>query len=276
MGLSVHNNNTALHINNRLKVNHNQMNESINKLSTGSKLNHAKNDPAAYQIYLSMTAKLMSVDQSNRNTQTSNALLNTASGAVNSSVDALSSLRENLLNAANGTNNESDIQAIQEQVNQVAATLNDNANVEFNGKRILDGSMSGDRALVTAGEDGSKTSVLGDMTTDGLGLTTNGQLNLNLTTPDGISKALDLVDGAMQSALSQATSIGAAQKGLEYRSDNYTTMSENLTASSSTIGDTDMAKEAMKLHSFKTLGQAKLMMMAQANQSSSGVLAMLR
>lgn len=277
MGVSIHNMGT-LRMQNQLHSTNAVVQSSMQKIASGLKINSAKDDAAAYTISMSMSATSRSLAQANQNTQTSSAMMSVASGAVSSSVENLSTLKEKLVNAANGTNNDSDISALQKEVDQVTAQLNENASVTFNGKYLIDGSMSGSNASNVQGSNGSDAKLsLGDMTAEGLGLQDGeGNSTIDLSSSDGIANAIDLVDTAMQSALSQQTQIGAQQQALQYSSDNYTTSEYNTTAAQSTIADADIAKESIKMHQGQVLAQANLFMIAQSNQNHSGVLALLR
>lgn len=276
MGITVNHNKQSLHLQNGLRANARHIDDNMKKIATGSKIPGAKDNPAAYEILVRMNSYIQGLDQSNQNTQTGNAMLATANGAIGSSVDALSSLKEKLLSAANGTNNESDISAIQDEVDQLVSQINDNASVNFNGKSLIDGSLSGNGALQIAGVDGGDRISIDDMSAEGLGLTSNGESNIDLSTPEGISDALDLVDSALNKALSEQSKIGASQTALGYSSSNYTSAAENLTNAASTIGDADIGLEMMKLTQNRTLEKLKLFMMAQSNQSHANVLGLLR
>ncbi|MBP2632944.1 MAG: fliC [Firmicutes bacterium] len=251
---------------------------SMQKIASGLKINSAQDDASAYTISVSMSATALSLAQANQNTQTSSAMMSVASGAIGSSVENLSTLKEKLLNAANGTNSDSDISALQKEVDQVTSQLNDNASATFNGKYLIDGSMSGSNASNVQGSNGSDAQLsISDMTAQGLGLQDgNGNSTIDLSSSDGIANAIDLVDTALQSALSQQTQIGAQQQALQYSSDNYATSEYNTIAAQSTIADADVAKESMKMHQGQVLAQVNLLMMAQSNQNGSSVLALLR
>lgn len=265
-------------MNNQLNSTNGIVKSSMQKIASGLNLNSAKDDASAYAISISMSAEARSLAQANQNTQTSNAMMSVASGAISSTTESLSSLKEKLLNAANGTNNDSDISALQNEVDQVTAQVNDNASVTFNGKYLIDGSMSGSNASNVQGSQGSDAKLsIGDITAAGLGLQDeNGTSTIDLSSSEGIANAIDLVDKAMQSTLSQQSQIGAQQQTLQYSSDNYTTSEYNTTAAQSTIADADVAKESMKMHQGQILAQANILMMVQANQNHSGVLALLR
>ncbi|MBR2216460.1 MAG: bacitracin resistance protein BacA [Selenomonadaceae bacterium] len=243
-------------------INHlNSANKTTNKylqqIATGSKINSAADDPATYAITRRMQSRIGSVAQANANTQTSNAKLSVAAGGVDATVNALSSLREQLVNAANGTNSTTDLAALQESVNQTVATINENvSNSQYNGQTLLDGSQS----VEVAGPDGFTTNLnLGDMSSTALGLTdAQGNSTINLTDSASINSALTTVDNALNSALEQATSIGAAQQGLTFQSSNYTVEEENLTAAETNMSGTNMAEAATKMKSAQAQEQLAL------------------
>ncbi len=263
----------ALGIHNNLGRVRNTQLDSIRKISSGLKINSAKDDASGYQIYHSMSAKLLAQAQSSQNIQTGNALLSTADGAVSSTVAGLRSLKENLINAANGTNSPSDIAALQKRVDQTIKGIDDNAHTTFNGQYLTDGSMQN---LTLAGDHGSYNMSIGDMTARGLGLADDeGNSTLDLSSQEGIGKAIETVDAALQTALSEQGNIGAMQQGLTYANDNYITAAYNTTEAMSTIGDLDMAKESMRLKSSNTLEQANYFMMSQMFKSNANVLALL-
>ncbi|WP_462331574.1 flagellin [Schwartzia sp. (in: firmicutes)] len=230
----------------------------IKQISTGSAYPSASYGPSDYAINVRLNSSIGVTEQSNRNTQTANSMLNVAAGGVSSTVEALSSLRSQILQAANGTNKDTDVAAIQKNVNQTIATIDDNASVEYNGKKLLDGSAS----ITVAGVDGYKNVQLGNMTSHGLGLTdADGNSTLDLSSAEGIADALDKVDSALNTALDEATNIGAVQQNLSFASANYTTQSESLMSAESTSGDLDIAKAVTELSSANT--QNKLAMFAQ-------------
>lgn len=287
MSVSMVNHQQSLRMNNGLKSNALQINRSMEQIATGSKLSSAKNNPSAYAINISMAAQIMAQNQSVQNTQNSNALLKTAAGAAHSTVGALSSLKEKLIGAANGTNNASDRSILQEEVNQLVSTLDDNASVTFNGKNLIDGSLSGANALQVATGEGMQNISIDSMTSESLGLTAGGKPTIDISTNEGIAKALDLIDGytdengiyregALEKAITQEAKIGAAQQGLNFKENNLVVSAENTTASSSVIGDTNMAKAAMELQQNLLLKSAKLMMLSQSNHSNYGVLALMK
>ena len=249
------------------------INSSIRKIATGSNYPDASYGASAYAITQRTQYNLVGVSQSIQNTQNSNAKLQTASGAVNSTVSALSSLRSTLLEAANGTNSGTDLSALQNTVNQTIVTIDDNASVTYNGQRLLDGTQT----VSVAGNDGYTDLQLGNLSAQGLGLTDNqGNSTINLTDKSSISSALSTVDSALNSALDQATSIGAAQQGLSYQAANYTTQSEELQYSLANSDDTDLASEVTKLKSAQTQQQFALYATKMQNVNRASVLSLLQ
>ena len=240
--------------------------QSIQRIATGSKHPSAAYGASDYAIAQKMQFNLGGIRQSAANTQTANSMLNVASGAVGNTINSLSSLKETLISAANGTNGKTDIAALQETVNQTLSQINTNAQVEYNGQKLLDGSQT----VTVAGIDGYDNVSLGNMSTAGLGLTdSQGNSNINLTDQSSISSALTTVDNALNAALDQATNIGAAQQGMDYQSANYTTMEENLQYSLSASDDADIAAESVNNASANTQSQMALFAVKQGLQNFS-------
>ena len=234
----------------------NAVNNSIKKISTGSQHPSASYGASEYAISRRMYSNIGAYNQSISNTQNSNAMLNTAAGAINNTVSSLTSLRENIVNALNGTNGSQDLATLQKGVDQTISQINENAAATYNGQNLLDGSNPG---TTVAGSFGYDTVPFGNMTSQGLGLTdSSGNSTINLTDETSLSSALDTVDKALNSALDQATSIGAAQQGLEFQESNYVTATENLTDSVSTMDDADIAAESVNLKSAQTQEQLAL------------------
>ena len=245
----------------------------IKQISTGSAHPSASYGPSDYAISVRMNSNIGAAEQSNNNTQTMNSLLNVAAGGVSSTVNALSSLRSQILQAANGTNKDTDVAAIQKNVNQTIATVNDNASVEYNGKKLLDGSAS----LTVAGIDGYKNVQLGNMTAQGLGLTDeNGNSKIDLSTNEGIAAALDTVDSPLNAALDEETNIGAVQQNLTFASANYTTQTEALMNAESTSDDLDIAKAVTQLSSANTQNQMAIYAQKLFMHNNASVLKLLQ
>ena len=439
MALVVKNNMMAVNTLNTLNKNQSALATNLKQVSSGMKINGAVDDASGYAISERMRVQIRSLDQDNQNTQNGNSMMKVAEGAVSSTVDILKTLKEKVINAANDTNTDDDRMTIQKELNQSIDQINDNANITFNGKYLVDGthnqkvtattttftnqSMStatdGGSALTalldrtgrnlnihtqdtitvsyvnqgktettsfkvstcafkdiigkisgvsTAGVNGTSTAVgassiigtnvagdtvytasgesaitiyasgtgvgkslggitfsitdtqgninksanavldaftemvraqdnsqdnsmnfqigtranqairvgMTDMRAQALGLQGSDGATLNISTRDKANAAINVLDNAISKALDQQTTIGAVQSRLNYTSQNLTTASENVQASESTIRDADMAKAMTNYTKNNVLMQAAQAMLAQANQSSSGVLSLLQ
>lgn len=247
--------------------------QSIQKIASGTQYPSASYGASAYSVLTRMYSNIDTAQQSNSNAQTAGAMLSTAMGGVSSTVDALSSLKDKLLSAANGTNNASDIQTISGEINQTVSQINENATIQFNGQNLLDGSQT----MTVAGDNGYKNISIGNMTAAGLGLVDeNGKSTLDLSSSEGIAKAIDTVGSALDTALGESTKLGAAQQGLSYSSANYTMQAENLTAAASTSGDTDIASEVTKLKSSQTQNALALYATKLNMHNNAAVLSLLQ
>lgn len=150
MAMTVKNNISALNTLNIMNKNSSALNKSLQKVSSGEKINSAADDASGYAISEKMKVQIRSLDQANQNAQNGSSLLKTAEGAVSSTVDILKTLKEKVVNAANDTNTTADRQTIQKELNQAIDQINDNANVTFNGKTLVDGSMNKQIKTATA------------------------------------------------------------------------------------------------------------------------------
>ena len=169
MGMVVKNNISALNTLNTMNRNNSALSKSLEKVSSGMKINSAADDASGYAISEKMRVQIRSLDQANQNAQNGNKLLKTAEGAVSSTLDILKTLKEKVVNAANDTNTTADRQIIQDELNQAIDQINDNASVTFNGKTLVDGSMN--KAVVTATTSAFTNQSLGSTTASNSQLT---------------------------------------------------------------------------------------------------------
>lgn len=229
--------------------------------------------------------------QSIQNTQNISAMIKTAAGATDNTVSVLSRIKDQLISAANDTNNSLDRQAIQKNLNQLVSQINENAYVQYNGKNLLDGSQN---RLTFAGIDGYEEFSLSDLRSQGLGLTdAQGNVKIDASTPEAannslaeVGSALNFVEGlngtldtglnfAMESALDAATTQGAQLQRLEYQEANYVTMEENQISAQLTSDDNDFAKQVTKLRNEETLQQMSLAAINLFNHNRASVLNLL-
>ncbi len=143
MAMVVKNNMSALSTLNTLNKNTNALSKSLQKVSSGMKINSAADDASGYAISERMRVQIRSLDQANSNAQNGGSMMKVAEGAVSSTVEILKTLKEKAVNAANDTNTDADRQTIQKELDQSIDQINDNANVTFNGQYLVDGSKNG-------------------------------------------------------------------------------------------------------------------------------------
>lgn len=142
MAMIVKNNIGAKKTLNELNKNEKAMSKDLKKLASGLKIGSAADDASGYAISERMAVQIRGLDQDSQNTQNSQALMKTASGALDSTMDILKTLKEKAINAANDTNTDADRATIQKEVNQAIQQIDENAQVTYNGKTILDGSKN--------------------------------------------------------------------------------------------------------------------------------------
>ena len=142
MAMIVKNNMGAKNTLNELNKNEKAKSKDLKKLASGLKIGSAADDASGYAISERMAVQIRGLDQDSQNTQNSQALMKTASGALDSTMDILKTLKEKAINAANDTNTDADRATIQKEVNQAIQQIDENAQVTYNGKTILDGSKN--------------------------------------------------------------------------------------------------------------------------------------
>ena len=142
MAMVVKNNMSAVNTLNILNKNQSALAKSLQKVSSGMKINSAGDDASGYAISERMRVQIRSLDQDNQNTQNGNSMMRTAEGAVSSTVEILKTLKEKAINAANDTNTDDDRRTIQKEINQMVDQIDDNALATYNGKYLVDGSRN--------------------------------------------------------------------------------------------------------------------------------------
>lgn len=151
MAMVVKNNMSAINTLNTLNTNSNALTKSLAKVSSGMKINGAADDASGYAISERMRVQIRGLDQANANTQNGSSMMKTAEGAVSSTVDILKTLKEKVISAANDDKTDADRAAIQKELDQSIDQINDNANITYNGKYLVDGSHNASvKATTTA------------------------------------------------------------------------------------------------------------------------------
>ena len=246
--------------------------KSLEKLSSGLRINRAGDDAAGLAISEKMRGQIGGLNQAVSNAQDGINLIQTAEGGLNETHSILQRMRDLSVQAANDTNSAEDRTVIQEEVTQLSAEITRIADkTQFNDKDILKG-LAGTNFQIGANAGDTITLDIAAMDADSLGLTAVAiKVDSNATA----NASTTLIDAAIKSVSDERSNLGATQNRLEHTINNLTTTSENLSAAESRIRDVDMAKEMMNFTKNNILNQASTAMLAQANQMPQGVLQLL-
>ncbi len=246
--------------------------KSLEKLSSGLRINKAGDDAAGLAISEKMRGQIRGLDMASRNAQDGISLIQTAEGALNETQSILQRMRELAVQSANDTNTDNDRIALNKEVVALKAEIGRIASdTEYNTQTLLDGTFTGKQIQIGANQVQNLTVTIAKMNASGLGVN-----SLTISTLAGASAAISTIDKAISAVSGQRASLGAVQNRLEHTINNLGTSTENLTAAESRIRDVDMAKEMMEFTKNNILNQAAQAMLAQANQLPQGVLQLLR
>ena len=275
MSLRINQNIDAFNSYRNLSVTQGQMSKSLEKLSSGFRINRAADDAAGLAISESLRSQVGGLKVAVRNAQDGVSVAQTAEGALTEVHAMLQRMRDLTVQAgntgANGGATAEAVTAIQEEITSLSTAINDIATrTEFNGTKLLDGSETSLVFQVGANGGETQTINLSDMTAATLAVD-GVDVTANTTTAD-----LTTIDAAIKSVSTFRGSLGAAQNTFEHTVNNLNVAVENLSASESRIRDTDMAQEMMNFTRSQILAQAGTAMLAQANQAPQGVLSLLR
>ena len=289
MGLQINTNVAAMNAYRNLATTQSSMSKSLERLSSGLRINRAADDAAGLAISEGLKSQVDGLTVAARNAQDGISVVQTAEGALTETTSILQRMRDLAVQAANaGSNDANSVKDIQKEGDALATELTRIAGkTTFNNVNLLDGSYSakafqvgyasGDQISVTINNG---TATKGFSSTDlGLDGATAGASAVDLTkqdsapgTPDG---AISLIDKAIQTVSTARAGLGAMQNRFEHVINSVNVANENLTASKSRITDTDMAQEMTSFTRSQILQQAGVSMLAQANQMPQAVLKLL-
>ena len=292
---------TALNTYRQYNTNTVNTNKSMEKLSSGSRINRAADDAAGLSISEKMRSQIRGLTQATRNAQDGVSFIQTAEGALNEVSDMLTRMKELTTQVTNGTYSTDDQKNIGSEMKALGeAITNIYQKTKFNGKEVFgdqstlgttgnDG--SGIAAAIKYGEDGAQpVSILAAKTEDintlveltavAHGVAAGAETNGSVSIVAGQSRALLVRDTDIEAAITEVNTTragyGAQQNQLEHASNNMATTKENLQAAESRVRDVDMAEEMMSYTKNNILLQAAQAMLAQANQQPQGVLQLLQ
>ncbi|MCW3834830.1 flagellin [Sphingomonas canadensis] len=246
---------------------------AMERLSTGKRINSARDDAAGLAIASSMTATITGMNQSIRNANDGISMAQTAEGALGEVTNMLQRIRELAVQSSSGSYSDDDRTNLQAEVTELTGQISDIlSNTKFNGAALFDGS---------AGDSGDVTIQVGSSSDDTVTLSLaeidlEDAIDVDISDAGDAADALETLDDALKTVNETRATLGATQSRLESVVNNLTTNVANLTDARSRIEDTDYSAETAALAKAQILSQASTAMLAQANQSQQGVLSLLR
>jgi flagellin len=271
---------SALYSQNAMKINARAMSTAMEQLSTGSRINSAKDDAAGLAIGQDMTAQIRGLNQAVRNANDGINMMQTAEGALSEQSNMLQRMRELAVQSSNGTYSSAQRTYLNTEFDQLLEQM-DNIATEttWNGMSLLD-ATSAEGLSTTSGtfefQVGQNADETISVAIGAMDIATLGISALAVDTASGASTAIDTIDTALDSINEQRATIGAGINQMTYAADNLSNIAANVTASRSSIMDTDYASASTQLSKSQIIQQASTAMLAQANQQPQSVLALLK
>jgi flagellin len=276
MGLKVNTNMEALDVHNNLVNTNNKVADSLKRLSSGLRINSAKDDASGFAIANSFAAKISAMKVASQNASEAQSMLQTADGAYTKVNDILVRMKSLATQAASGQTEslgtmENEFSSLQSEIDRISAstkygstTLIDGTGSASTGITFQVGATNGAENQIVVKFDSATAAALGVSTSIGIGSLASAQ------------DAMSAIDTALTSINSYMGSIGAYQNRLQYTIDNLATSVENYSSSESTIRDVDMASEISDFTKNQILQQAGMAMLSQANSGPQQILTLLR
>jgi flagellin len=288
VGLRINNNIAAQNAYRNLSVTDSQMSKSLEKLSSGYRINRAADDAAGLSISEGLRSQIGGLKVAVRNAQDGISVVQTAEGALTETHSILQRMRDLAVQASSSGSQDSDARtAAQTEFSQLNQELDRIASTtSFGGQKLLGVGMTGGSAYMGTFQVGANTSaadqigvdlggsVFGGVSVSGFDSTGLGVDGVDLVA--SAASAVDALDTAIKGISTARATLGAYQNRFEHTINNLNVAVENLSASESRIRDTDMAQEMVSFTRSQILTQAGTSMLAQANQAPQNVLSLLR
>ncbi|MFT4654242.1 MAG: flagellin [Kangiellaceae bacterium] len=275
MSLFVNTNISSLSARRFLNDTSTNLNTAFERLSSGFRINSAKDDAAGLQISDRMTSQIMGLDQAVRNANDGISLAQTVEGAMQETVSALQRIRVLAIQSQNGINSTADRNALQKEVSALKAEMSRVADTtQFGGVNVLNGDYS---SKFLVGANSGQTISVNVQRAGGFG--TSGLfpgMMLSVSTPIAASAALDAIDAAIEIVDDKRADLGAIQNRFQSTIRNLSNISENVSAARGRIRDTDFAAETSNLTRLQIIQQASTTILSQANQRPQAALSLLQ
>jgi len=271
MALTINTNVASLNAQRNLGTSQGALNKSMQRLSSGLRINSAKDDAAGLGISDRMTSQIRGLNQAVRNANDGISLAQTAEGALQEGTNILQRMRELAIQSANDTNSTDDRNSLNAEVGQLISELDRIAgNTTFNGRGLLNGSTNA--ALFHVGAEAGQTI---SITIGSANATALGVNAVTVSTQVGANATISTVDAAIMDIDNMRGELGAVQNRFESTIANLSNVSENLSAARSRILDADIAQETSNMTKYNILQQAGVSILAQANQQPQLALSLL-
>lgn len=256
---------------------------SMNALSSGKRINAAKDDASGLAVSTKMKSMIRGLNQASRNIADGSSMLNVASGYLQETTDILQRIRELAVQSSNGIYSDDQRAMVQIEVSQLVSEIDRIASsATFNGLQLFTGRFAAGNEEITlhigSQADQRISFNLEAATAESFGLKNiqgSGE-SLSISSPDEANMAIATVDEALLRVSKQQALIGANQNRMEVAKQGIDIASENMAAANSRIEDADMAEKFVEFSKNQILSQSSLAMLAQANSQSQNVLALLR
>ena len=267
----VQHNLSAMNTNRQLGITTAGQAKSTEKLSSGYRINRAGDDAAGLTISEKMRSQIRGLNKASTNAEDGISLIQVAEGALNEAHSILQRMNELATQAANDTNTSSDRTAVQQEIDALTSEINRIASTtQFNTMNLIDGTFSTKNLQVGALEGQKITISIKAMNSSSIGVK-----GLLMNTFGSAGSAMTRIQAAISKVSTQRSALGALQNRLEHTVANLDTTAENTQSAESRIRDVDMANEMVEYSKNNILAQAGQSMLAQANQSTQGVLSIL-
>jgi len=273
MAMVINTNIGSLNASRQLEVSSRDMSTSMERLTSGLRINSAADDAAGLAVVTSMTTQIMGTDMAIRNANDGISLAQTIDGASEEMVNMMQRQRELAIQSLNGTYSAENRTAMDAEFNALTAELTRiSATTKFNGVSIMDTAV---QIEIHAGWEDTAADSITVTAIGGTAIATAVAL-LGVDSSTNAALAVTGLDGQISTLGTARSGVGAVQNRLEYTVANLQNLSENMSASRSIIQDTDFAKESADLARTQVLQQAGMSMLSQANQASQNVLQLLQ
>ena len=282
----INHNMSSMYSNRTLGVSSDQLQNNIERLSSGQRINRAGDDASGLAVSEKMRSQIRGLNQANRNIQNGVSFIQSTEGYLQETTDILQRIRELAVQSSNGIYSDEDRMQIQVEVSQLVSEVDRIASqAQFNGMNMLTGAFAKDSAAgrimqfqIGANVDQNERVYIGTMTAQALGLkgSQGSEEQHGIENPDKANMAIATIDNALLTVSKQRADLGAYQNRFEMASNGVGVAAENLQAAESRIRDTDMASEMVEYTKNQILTQSGTAMLAQANSQSQNVLALLR